>query len=160
MCLCGGLTLASSKVATQPLTYSLPPSRISGRIGRGKMRKLVHQAKGRLITEGKRRKTHKWQKATMHHLPQTEQHPNILWIMPMSGLHLFRSGQHIRLDPFSVTCALQGCLLNRVWGEWEKEKMLVLCKHCSATIRMLPCYPHWFSHMSKTQHHAGCCEES
>lgn len=46
----------------------------------------------------------------------------------------------------------------KLWGEWEKEDALVLCKHCSATGKILACYQHWFS--PSKQHQTGCCEWS
>lgn len=33
----------------------------------------------------------------------------------------------------------------------RKEKAMILCKHCSATVKTLLCYQHWFSHRSKIQ---------
>lgn len=36
-------------------------------------------------------------------------------------------------------------------GEWEAEKPLTLCKHCSAIARAFLCYQHCFDHRSITQ---------
>jgi len=35
-------------------------------------------------------------------------------------------------------------------AEWEKEKALMLCKHCSAIAKPLVCYQCCFSYKSKT----------
>jgi len=39
----------------------------------------------------------------------------------------------------------------------EKEKVLTLCKLCSAAGETSLCYQHWFSPESTTWHHTGCC---
>lgn len=31
----------------------------------------------------------------------------------------------------------------------EKEKAFMLCKHCSAIVKILVCFQHWFGHTSK-----------
>lgn len=46
-----------------------------------------------------------------------------------------------------------------VGAEWEKERTLMVCKHCSAIGKTLVYYQHCFSHKSKRQHRAGCYEE-
>ena len=41
--------------------------------------------------------------------------------------------------------------------EWGAEKVLTLCRHCSA-IAVTVFYQRWFGHKSKTQHHTSCSE--
>lgn len=43
----------------------------------------------------------------------------------------------------------------------EKEKALLLCKHCSALVKILMSFQHWFSHTSKPHStNTSCCEEN
>lgn len=44
--------------------------------------------------------------------------------------------------------------------EWETERTLMLCKHCSATVEPLVCYPCWFSNTSKPQQPMGWYKEN
>jgi len=45
------------------------------------------------------------------------------------------------------------------WQSEKQRRTLRLCKHCSATAKMLVCYHRCFSHRSKTRHYGGWYKE-
>lgn len=47
-----------------------------------------------------------------------------------------------------------------VVSEWETDKVLALCKHCSATAKALVCYQRYFGTRSTAWHLTGCCKEA
>ena len=71
----------------------------------------------------------------------------------------------VSLCQLSWLCPPSSLLTPRLFAgegkaEWEKEKALMLCKHCSAIAKTLMCYQQGFNHKSRRQHHAGCREEN
>lgn len=68
----------------------------------------------------------------------------------------------------SVRASSAGCIPSQLlghprsscWGRDTARRALTLCKRYSAAAKTLPCCQCCSSHKSKTQHHAGCFEES
>lgn len=56
------------------------------------------------------------------------------------------------LSPWPAQVSCPSCVPS------QKEKVLTLLKHYSATAKTLLCYQGCFSHKSKTRHHPGCYE--
>lgn len=50
-------------------------------------------------------------------------------------------------------------LLSQTRAAWETKKALMLCKHCSAIMKTLVYYQHYFHYISKPQHHTCYYEE-
>lgn len=59
-----------------------------------------------------------------------------------------------RLSLLSTFCPTPSYLL-RMEAKWEKEKALMLCKHCSAIAKTWVCYKYCFNHKSRKDH-TGC----
>jgi len=72
----------------------------------------------------------------------------MMWNIPLSSL-----SQLSKLCTLITSCPLTAYLLG---AEWEKESVLAMCEHCSATAKTLLCYQHCFSHKSEVQHCTGC----
>lgn len=163
------VSLSQPATMHPPATCSLfTPSGMGERIGKVKARKQnVGQDKDSAISEGQKREN-KWCKDTISD-KQTDTRPasrqRLLWWDYPPVFIAEPDLIQYRKTPWSVgvSCPSPASCpppASSLWGQCEKEKAFMLCKHCTATAETRGCYQHCFSHRSTTQQRTSCREES